>query len=197
MSGPTGKTAMTRRILMNAMAASAAIVTVPTIAQAVPDTTAELLDLQAQISEAHEAANVDHAEIVRLDVIVAAEAARLYDEALTEEARQGQYLTPDERWNQALAMPELKEHDRLVQLAEPHNDRVIALIERMWSIPATTPEGRQAKFLVLLDHVMGEDWEVVDGDADWHVEMARSLMIEFIGGEPAKQLRDQFARALT
>jgi hypothetical protein len=66
--------------------------------------------------------------------------------------------------------------------------------------PATTPEGRQAKFLVLLNFVLGGywsvedgDWRAGDGDADWHIEMARNLMIEFIGGEPAKLLRDQFA----
>jgi hypothetical protein len=50
---------------------------------------------------------------------------------------------------------------------------------------------------VLLDHVIGEDWLDEDGVADWHIGMARSLMIEFIGGEPAKELRDQFARPLT
>jgi hypothetical protein len=103
-------------------------------------------------------------------------------------------LTHDERWALVMAMPESKEHDRLVRLAEPHNDRVIELIERMWSIPATTPEGRQAKFLVLLDRVMGASWLEPDGPADWHIELARNMMIEFIGGEPAAQLREQFAR---
>jgi hypothetical protein len=185
MSGPTGKTAMTRRIMMNTMVAGAAVVAVPTIAQAAPDTTAELLDLQAQISEAHEAATVHYAEITRLGVIVAAESKRLHDDWQSD-------LTKKERWALVVAMPEPKEHDRLVQIAEPYNDRVIKLIERMWSIPATTPEGRQAKFLVLLDHVMRDDWMDVDGD--WDIEMARGLLIEFIGGEPAKQLRDQFAR---
>jgi hypothetical protein len=198
MSSHTGKTAMTRRILMNAMVAGAATVTVPTIAQAAPDSTAELLDLEEQIFSAHEAATVDHAEIGRLHGIICAEAKRIYDEALTEEARQGQYLTPNERWNQALAMPESKEHDRLVRLAQPHYDRVDELIKRMWAIPATTPEGRQAKFLVLLNFVLAGYWSVEDGDwraadSDWHIRMTRDLMIEFIGGEPAKQLRDQFA----
>jgi hypothetical protein len=72
------------------------------------------------------------------------------------------------------------------------------LIKRMWAIPATTPEGRQAKFLVLLNFVLAGHWSVDDGDwraadSDWHIRMTRDLMIEFIGGEPAKQLRDQFA----
>jgi hypothetical protein len=108
---------------------------------------------------------VDHAEIPWLGVVVAAESRRLHDDWQSD-------LTKKERWALVMAMPESKEHDRLVQLAEPHNDRVIKLIERMWSIPATTPEGRQAKFLVLLDHVMGEDWEDLDGELTgtlrWH-----------------------------
>ena len=69
MSGPTGKTAMTRRIMMNTMVAGAAIVTVPAIAQAAPDTTAELLDLEEQIFAAHEAATVHDTEIERLNDI--------------------------------------------------------------------------------------------------------------------------------
>ena len=31
-----------------------------------------------------------------------------------------------------------------------------------------------------------------DKDADYDVEMARKLLIEFIGGEPGEMLRDQF-----
>jgi hypothetical protein len=33
---------------------------------------------------------------------------------------------------------------------------------------------------------------VVDKDADCDVEMARKLLIDFIGGEPGEMLRDQF-----
>ena len=187
MSERSGKDAMTRRIMMTAMVASATIVTVPTIAQAAPDATAELLDLQEQIFEADEAANAHHAEIERPHGIIGDEVERLYDDWQSD-------LTKKERWALVTAMPESKEHDRLVRLAAPHHDRVGKLIERMWAIPATTPEGRQAKFLVLLDHVMGGDWLEPDGPADWHIEMARKMMIEFIGGEPAALLRDQFAR---
>jgi hypothetical protein len=152
---------------------------------------ARLLELQEKIFEAHEAATVHHTEIRRLNDIVSAEHGRLYDDVFVHRRSN---LTEEERWAIIYPMPEAKEHDRLVTLAEPHNDRVLELIERMWTIPATTPEGRQAKFVVLLDHVTGVDWLKPDGPADWHIEMARKLMIEFIGGEPAKQLRDQFAR---
>jgi hypothetical protein len=31
------------------------------------------------------------------------------------------------------------------------------------------------------------------GNVDWDIKMARDLMIEFVGGEPAAQLPDQFA----
>jgi hypothetical protein len=37
------------------------------------------------------------------------------------------------------------------------------------------------------------DWHQGDWAADWHIRMTRDLLIEFIGGEPAKLLRDQFA----
>jgi hypothetical protein len=84
-------------------------------------------------------------------------------------------------------MPETKKHDRLVRLAQPHHDKVDELIKRMWSIPATTPEGRQAKFLVLLNFVLAGHWSVQDGDwregdwaADWHIRMTRYLLIEFM-----------------
>jgi len=40
---------------------------------------------------------------------------------------------------------------------------------------------------------MGGGWTVVDEDANWEVELARKLMIEFVGGDSAEQLRDQFA----
>jgi hypothetical protein len=30
-------------------------------------------------------------------------------------------------------------------------------------------------------------------EVDWDIKMARDLMIEFVGGEPAAQIRDQFA----
>jgi hypothetical protein len=148
-----------------------------------------LLDLQKQIFAAHEAATVNHAEIKRLGDIIGAEVERLYNDVYVHRRSN---LTEKERWAIVLAMPEAKEHDRLVTLAQPHHDRVIELIEQMWAIPTTTPEGRRAKFSVLLDHVMGNGW--LERDADWHIELARRMMIEFVGGEPTAQLREQFGR---
>ncbi len=65
----------------------------------------------------------------------------------------------------------------------------------MWSIPAQTPEGRRAKLLVLLGDIMTDGWSEHDGNVDWDIKMARDLMIEFVGGEPGEQLRDQFSVA--
>ena len=46
---------------------------------------------------------------------------------------------------------------------------------------------------MLLSFLMGDDWREHDGEADVDVRYARDLMFELVGGEPAAQLRDQFA----
>jgi hypothetical protein len=53
--------------------------------------------------------------------------------------------------------------------------------------------GQAAKIKVLACSVMGDDWREHDGDADVDIRLARALMIELVGGEPAAQLRDRFA----
>lgn len=58
---------------------------------------------------------------------------------------------------------------------------------------AHTPDGRRAKVEVLLTCIMPSDWRESDDDADYEIEQARKLLIEFVGGEPGKQLQDQFA----
>jgi hypothetical protein len=40
---------------------------------------------------------------------------------------------------------------------------------------------------------MVDDWRAGNREVDWEIKMARDLMIEFVGGEAAAQLRDQFA----
>jgi len=40
---------------------------------------------------------------------------------------------------------------------------------------------------------MADDWSKGDRGVDWDIKMARDQMIEFVGGEPTNQLRDQFA----
>jgi hypothetical protein len=68
------------------------------------------------------------------------------------------------------------------------------LIKQMFAIPAHTADGRRAKVTVLFTCIMPSEWRTeTDKDADYEIEMARKLLIEFIGGEPGKMLRDQFA----
>jgi hypothetical protein len=55
-----------------------------------------------------------------------------------------------------------------------------------------TPEGRRAKVLVAL-RLLPDAWREEDEKADYGVRKARQLLIEFVGGEPGEQLRDQLA----
>ena len=58
------------------------------------------------------------------------------------------------------------------------------------------PEGRRAKALVLIGSVMGRsDWLASDKDADWDVEMARNLLVEFVGDESGEELRQHWQPA--
>jgi hypothetical protein len=66
------------------------------------------------------------------------------------------------------------------------------LLDQMWATPAHTSEGRRAKLNVLLGRVLGEKWYGQDGELECEMRKARDMMIEFVGGEPAEQLRDQF-----
>jgi hypothetical protein len=90
-------------------------------------------------------------------------------------------------------MPEAKEHNRPVGEQRPHYEALDELIDQMWAIPAQTPEGKAVKIMVLICSVMGKDWSEHDGEVDVEIRLARALMIELVGGEPAAQLRDQFA----
>ena len=60
---------------------------------------------------------------------------------------------------------------------------------RAWS----SPEGRRAKATVLLCCVLDDGWRGRDEETEYPERLARNLLIEFVGGELAAQLRDQFA----
>jgi hypothetical protein len=81
----------------------------------------------------------------------------------------------------------------MCELQEPFTIKMGALVEQMFATPAHTAEGRRAKVIVLLGCVMGDDWRHVDEKTEYQELMARSLLIEFIGGEPGEAMRDQFA----
>jgi hypothetical protein len=152
-----------------------------------------LLALEDQIFEKYEAATAYNDEIYRLWEIWTEESRRLHIEALTGRST----LTSKEQWALVREMPESKEHSRLVELQEPHFTEMDKLVKQMWATPAHTPDGRRAKVLVLLGCVLDDDWRYADYGTDYPIQMARNLLIEFVGGEPAEQLHDQFRSETT
>jgi len=154
-----------------------------------PDAT--LLELEEKIFEQYELAAVYDDEIIRLSNIWSGESQRLYRQSLDADGNCS--LSPQERWNLVTEMPECVEHNRLCNLQEPFLTKMDALIKQMFAIPAHTAEGRRAKATVLLGCVLGDDWRGRDEETEYPERLARNLLIEFVGGEPAAQLRDQFA----
>jgi hypothetical protein len=173
-----------------AVANAAAVISQP--AFATPDDSA-LVELEEQIFEQYEAAHAHDDEILRLHAIWYDEATRLHNEALGEMLKGRTPLTSKQRWDLVTAMPESKEHTRLVELGEPFFARMDVLVKQMFAIPAHTADGCRAKATVLISCVMGSEWTKTDKEADYDVEMGRKLLIEFVGGEPGEMLRDQFA----
>ncbi len=147
-----------------------------------------LLAMEERIFECNAAARAYDDEIIRLHDIWCGVWLHL-----DQEIKEGRCdLTKGELWSRIKELPKSKEHARLVELQGPHFTEMDKLIEKMWATPAHTPEGRQAKLWVLLGTIMGSDWCEHDGRADYEIRRARDLMIEFVGGEPAEQMRDQF-----
>ncbi|MEH2627084.1 hypothetical protein V1292_005139 [Bradyrhizobium sp. AZCC 1719] len=148
-----------------------------------------LLKLEEQFFEQYELGTAYHDEILKLSEIWQAESERLYKEALSREVQAGTYLTPQERWDLVTKIPECVEHNRLCKLQDVHFGKMEDLVKQMWAIPAQTPEGRRAKVMVAL-RLLPAEWREVD--ADYGIRETRQLLIEFVGGEPGAQLRDQF-----
>jgi len=150
---------------------------------------AALLQFEEEIFDAYHAATSSNEEIKRLQDIWHAEGDRLL--ADMEAGRSD--LTAEQRLDLVSAMPEYQECDRLITISEAHYQRMFDLVDKMWATPARTDAGRKAKAVVLLGCVIRDDWNRVDAETDYDILMARHLLIEFVGGEPAAQLRDQFA----
>jgi hypothetical protein len=148
-----------------------------------------LLKLEEQIFEQYEGATANDDEVYRVFEIWSDEVKRLQMEAIAGRCA----LTAKDQWELVKAMPESKEHTRLVGLQQPFYARMDALIKQMFAIPAHTADGRRAKATVLLTCIMGSEWTQTDKETEYDIEMARTLLIEFIGGDPGKMLRDQFA----
>lgn len=173
---------------MNFVVSATALVAAPATAVELGDDS-KILALEEQIFQENELATAHDEEIARLQDVYVGELKRLHDELDAGTSS----LTRDEIWQRVKALPESIEQTRLVKLTDPHHRKVEALINELWPLRAQTPEGRRAKLLVLLSCIMGDHWCLVDEQMDWHRRMARDLMIEMVGGEPAKQLQEQFA----
>jgi hypothetical protein len=185
-----------RRFLAVTAAASAvgagslAVAATPTTAhQCFAADDSELLQLEKQIFEQLEAAQAYDDEIFRLSEVWEAEFSRLENEFYTGRSA----LTTMERWAIIKAMPESAEHERLTKLQRPYYDAYDTLIERMFSIPAQTAEGRRKQGGCPSQLYLGEDLLSDDEDTDYPLRTARNLLIEFVGGAPGEMLRNQFA----
>ena len=184
-----------RRFLTVAAAASAvsagslAVAAMP----AAPKDDRRLLELEEQIFEQYNGACAFNDEILRLSKIWTDKLIAIRDAALSREVQAGVHLTANERWVLFTDMPEYREHSRMCELQAPFYERMEALIKQMYATPAHTAEGRHAKVMVLLGVILGEDWQERDEETDYQQLMTRRLLIEFVGGEPGEQLRDQFA----
>ena len=177
---------------MNMLVSTAAIAAASNAAVSQPQDDRVLLELEDKIFEQYEAATAYDDEIIRLSEIWTDECKRLYREALAAEAESGVYLSSRERWKLVTDIPECREHNRLCKLQEPHYLEMDRLVRQMFATPAHTAEGRRAKVMVLLGCILDDDWRRADDETDYPEQMARNLLIEFVGGEAAEQLRDQF-----
>jgi hypothetical protein len=171
------------------VAQAACTVTTSSLAAAAVDPDVALFLLENKIFEHKAVFEAVEPETDRLDSIVCNVKHRLHDECDATRSAP----TFEEREAIVNAMPEFKEYMRLREVQELERARADDLVKQMWEIKAQTPEGRRAKLLVLLGYVMeGEEWRR-SFDEPFDITLARDLMIEFVGGEPAAQLRDQFA----
>ena len=179
-----------RRSFM-ALVTGAAIVATAQRANARPADDGALLKFEQEIFEQYEAATAYDDEIIRLSAIWSAEGQRLYRQSLDADGLS--HLDAQERWRLVTEMPECVEHNRLCKLQEPFFEKMDVLVKQMFATPAHTAEGRRAKATVLLGCILGDEWRRRDVETEYQERLARNLLLEFVGGEPGKMLRDQFA----
>jgi hypothetical protein len=189
----SAKTNTDRRGFLTSLAAGAGVAAVAVIPKAIaaPLDDSALVKLEEQIFEQYRLATAYDDEIIRLSNIWSAESKRLYLASLDAEGNSSS--TPQERYALIDAMPESIEHSRLCRLQDPFYAEMDALIEKMLATPAHTADGRRAKVQVLLVCILGQEWTGVDEHTEYSERMARNLLIGFVGGEPGKMLREQFA----
>jgi hypothetical protein len=180
-----------RRFLATAAMASAATATATPVLADDNANDGRLIELGEKIFEHYKIINELEERAAALLEVCLNETNNLLDASRTGKCT----LTKNEQSAIVSAMPECIEHTRLVHLQWEREATISKMVDEMWSIPAKTPEGRQAKFLVLLNRMTKEDWTSTDARADYSIVLARNFMIEMIGGAPAIKLRNQFAAA--
>ena len=144
-------------------------------------TGASLLELRDRIFRCYAEARSYDDEIFRLAEILEDQRDLLYKDCS---------IRPALVFEKISAMRESKEQSRLVDLQNAPYAEMDKLISQMWKIPATTDAGRLAKVEVLLECIL--QTEGPDEDLDYGIREARQLLIEFVGGEAAANLRFQF-----
>lgn len=174
---------------MNMMVRAAAISAATAVGAAdgavLPVDDAALVEMEKALFEHREVINELDPEILRFEQLGRSELKCMHEEKPE--------LTSEECWERAKTLPAFVEMERLIELQAPHWDAADAIVERMMGMPATTPEGRAAKLWVLLGHVLPAEWRESDEAAEYEVRYTRNFLIELVGGEPGKLLRDQFA----
>lgn len=194
LSTPPLVTSSRRKFLAQAAAAvagGAAIGAALPLPGAAVDATSRILTLEKQIFEAYDAAKAYDEDINRCMTIWRDELLRLDAEARSH----GVLLAASELMSSVNdgCTAAIAEQNRLTALQDPHYARMDQLVKEMWATPARTSDERRAKVEVLLICIMRDDWRDHDQAADYDIRMARKLLIEFVGGEPADILADQFA----
>ncbi|WP_063686009.1 hypothetical protein [Bradyrhizobium stylosanthis] len=169
---------------MNVVVNAAALVAAPSIAVADLSEDTRLLDIEARIWGLYELAHQHDDEMTRLHCHCVDQLKALSESRPDMDSKQ--------RWDFITQTAESKEHERLVKLTDPYHDQIEALVKEMWPIKARTADGRRAKFEVLVACCMSLDWQDTDKDADWDTMMARHLLLEFMGGKEADELRKRF-----
>jgi hypothetical protein len=157
-----------RRLFINMMAATATTAAAP-IAQAGTSEDTEIMQMAGQIVALRaEADAIDAERVWPFD--------EEYDRTL------GDVITP-ESLDAAFAFSKKVGREAGIMASNKVVNRADALMRRMWTIPAKTEAGRQAKVRTLFIHCLSldEKWLASDHDADWDVEVTRQLLCEFSG----------------
>lgn len=161
-------TAVDRRIMLSLMGGVAGFGPIGA-AQALTDD-AELLALEAEIVDLR-----SRADRITVDRV------RPHEQNFLD-------LVEADQLKNALKYSSASGRDAAIRETEALYRKADKAMRRMWSIPARTDAGRQAKVHILFLHCLGDDWREPDREADWDVEMTRALLCELAGTTAAALL---------